>query len=89
MAENTSGFRKVEERAGIKLTLKHEFGDLDRRPDEATIARIVGDMTAEVVPKALKGFECTTDRIHFDVLGIHVAIDEVNGHWALSVSYVW
>lgn len=79
-----SAFKTIEETA-VKFTLQKELDELDAPPDANTIAKIVGDMTTEAVLMAAKRDKRSL--LDFEFMGVHVRLDEVNGHWALSVTY--
>ncbi len=77
-------------RKGNKVTLKRDLGT-ETAPDKETIAKIVGEMTAEILASNPEKWEVqsgdATDPLDFSFWGINVRIAEVNGHYALSVTY--
>ncbi|KAK5309259.1 hypothetical protein LTR93_012241, partial [Exophiala xenobiotica] len=86
---STAGRFKPDQNTPVTLTR-----ELDDKPDQDTMANVVGEMCAEILlatagkwaPKVSKANQPVFSLIPttFSPGPVHIVLDNVNGHWALS-----
>lgn len=89
MESTHTSSEQTEKKEEYKVTLTRE---LDNSPDPATLAKLIGDMTAEILSSTLRWHKNPgqgTDRLYSSIGALHVMFDEVNGRYALSITWVF
>lgn len=73
----------------FKVTITRE---LQTDPDPVALATLIGEMTSEMLvstaPKWYRDPAKSTGRFQFSIGALDVMFDEVEGHYALSVTWI-